>query len=75
MAVNPARRGPGVLLLVALLVALVVSGHCPGCVDSDLGHGFEDIQEQIFGSAVTSAVTLPMSGFAQDVRGMGLGES
>jgi hypothetical protein len=31
MAVNPARRGPGVLLLVALLVALVVSGHCPGC--------------------------------------------
>ena len=46
-----------------------------GYVDSDPGHGFEDIQEQIFGSAVTSAVTPPMSGFAQDVRGMGLGES
>jgi hypothetical protein len=113
MAINPARRGPGVLLLVALLVALVVSGHCPGCappraeaspaeardplsdqgsggrgdgkpqfrphprpgVDSDPGHGFEDIREQIFGYAVTSAVTPPMSGFAQNVRGMGLGES
>lgn len=45
------------------------------CVDSDPGHSFEDIREQIFGSAVTSAVTPPMSGFAQNVRGMGLGES
>ncbi|XBI85759.1 hypothetical protein VPH35_093851 [Triticum aestivum] len=44
-----------------------------GYVDSDPGHGFEDIREQIFGSADTSAVPPPMSGFAQNARGMGLG--
>ena len=44
-----------------------------GYVDSDPGHGFEDIREQIFGSADTSAVPAPMSGFAQNARGMGLG--
>ncbi|KAI4974743.1 hypothetical protein ZWY2020_048350 [Hordeum vulgare] len=34
-----------------------------GYVDSDPGHGFEDIREQIFGSTDTSAVPPLMSGF------------
>ncbi|KAE8774201.1 non-specific phospholipase C1 [Hordeum vulgare] len=44
-----------------------------GYVDSDPGHGFEDIREQIFGFADTSAVPPSMSGFAQNARDMGLG--
>ncbi|URE49057.1 Phosphoesterase family [Musa troglodytarum] len=42
-------------------------------VDSDPGHSFQAIREQIFGSEDTAAVPAPMSGFAQQAESMGEG--
>ncbi|KAG1337718.1 non-specific phospholipase C1 [Cocos nucifera] len=42
-------------------------------VDSDPGHSFQAIREQIFGSADASADPAPMNGFAQQAHSMGLG--
>ncbi|XP_008802791.1 non-specific phospholipase C1 [Phoenix dactylifera] len=42
-------------------------------VDSDPGHSFQAIREQIFGSADASADPAPMDGFAQQAHSMGLG--
>ncbi|KAK9124475.1 hypothetical protein Sjap_014077 [Stephania japonica] len=39
-------------------------------VDSDPGHSFQAIREQIFGSTNTSAVPAPMNGFAQQAHSM-----
>ncbi|KAG9453976.1 hypothetical protein H6P81_006880 [Aristolochia fimbriata] len=44
-------------------------------VDSDPGHSFQAIREQIFGSDDTSARPAPMSGFAQQAEGMAPGFS
>lgn len=44
-------------------------------VDSDPGHSFQAIREQIFGSDDTSADPAPMSGFAQQAEGMAPGMS
>ncbi|XP_074591423.1 non-specific phospholipase C1-like [Curcuma longa] len=42
-------------------------------VDSDPGHSFQAIREQIFGSEDTSASPAPMDGFAQQAESMGEG--
>ncbi|XP_072997111.1 non-specific phospholipase C1 [Typha latifolia] len=42
-------------------------------VDSDPGHSFQAIREQIFGSSDTSADKAPMNGFAQEAESMGEG--
>ncbi|XP_068669259.1 non-specific phospholipase C1-like [Aristolochia californica] len=42
-------------------------------VDSDPGHSFQAIREQIFGSNDTSARPAPMTGFAQQAEGMAPG--
>ncbi|XP_042474281.1 non-specific phospholipase C1-like [Zingiber officinale] len=42
-------------------------------VDSDPGHSFQAIREQIFGSEDTSASPAPMNGFAQQAESMGEG--
>ncbi|KAG0466455.1 hypothetical protein HPP92_018035 [Vanilla planifolia] len=42
-------------------------------IDSDPGHSFQAIREQIFGSEDTSANPAPMNGFAQQAEGMGEG--
>lgn len=42
-------------------------------VDSDPGHSFQAIREQIFGSNITSAERAPMSGFVQQAESMGPG--
>jgi phospholipase C len=42
-------------------------------VDSDPGHSFQAIREQIFGSEDTSAAPAPMSGFVQQANSEGLG--
>lgn len=39
-------------------------------IDSDPGHSFQAIREQIFGSAETSAKPAPMNGFAQQAESM-----
>lgn len=40
-------------------------------IDSDPGHSFQAIREQIFGSSDTSAIPAPMNGFAQQAASMG----
>lgn len=42
-------------------------------IDSDPGHSFQAIREQIFGSADTSLNPAPMNGFAQEAASMGEG--
>lgn len=42
-------------------------------VDSDPGHSFQAIREQIFGSEDTSADPAPMNGFVQQANSEGLG--
>lgn len=42
-------------------------------IDSDPGHSFQAIREQIFGSSDTSAIPAPMNGFAQQAASMGEG--
>ncbi|GLT52032.1 hypothetical protein SLA2020_253950 [Shorea laevis] len=42
-------------------------------VDSDPGHSFQAIREQIFGSNESSANSAPMNGFAQQAESMGEG--
>ncbi|KAL1108827.1 hypothetical protein V6Z11_D03G136600 [Gossypium hirsutum] len=42
-------------------------------VDSDPGHSFQAIREQIFGSNDSSADSAPMNGFAQQAESMGEG--
>ncbi|KAH7657114.1 phospholipase C protein [Dioscorea alata] len=42
-------------------------------IDSDPGHSFQAIREQIFGSEDTSADPAPMNGFAQQAESMGEG--
>ncbi|GKV26196.1 hypothetical protein SLEP1_g35539 [Rubroshorea leprosula] len=42
-------------------------------VDSDPGHSFQAIREQIFGSSESSANPAPMNGFAQQAESMGEG--
>ena len=44
-------------------------------VDSDPGHSFQAIREQIFGSNDSSANPAPMNGFAQQAERMGEGMS
>ncbi|KAJ8614982.1 hypothetical protein MRB53_015455 [Persea americana] len=44
-------------------------------VDSDPGHSFQAIREQIFGSEDTSPDPAPMNGFAQQAEGMAPGMS
>lgn len=44
-------------------------------IDSDPGHSFQAIREQIFGSNDTSADPAPMNGFAQQAEGMAVGMS
>ncbi|KAL5817169.1 hypothetical protein ACOSQ3_025547 [Xanthoceras sorbifolium] len=42
-------------------------------VDSDPGHSFQAIREQIFGSNITSSNQAPMNGFVQQAESMGPG--
>ncbi|KAI0504201.1 hypothetical protein KFK09_015151 [Dendrobium nobile] len=42
-------------------------------IDSDPGHSFQAIREQIFGSSDASAIPAPMNGFAQQAASMGEG--
>ncbi|XVF68982.1 hypothetical protein PTKIN_Ptkin11bG0045000 [Pterospermum kingtungense] len=44
-------------------------------IDSDPGHSFQAIREQIFGSNDTTANPAPMNGFAQQAESMGEGMS